>query len=238
MDTCQNCGSGFTPGQNYCGSCGQRRSVARLSIGHLSHEFLHALTHVDRSLFSLLLPVLVRPGYVTRDYVQGKRKRYFGPLAWVVVIGGLFSAEVVFSHFFAALASYQNPFVGFLERHVNITYLTQAPVLALYCRLLFWRGEFNFAEYLVLAAYTAGVRMLFFGLVIVPLVVLLRPIPSAALYGWLASMFLWVPYFGLATAQMCNGRRAVSWLKGSLAAALAQFTTAVLLSAVATLVQR
>ena len=44
-----------------------------------------------------------------------------------------------------------------LQRHVNVVFLIQVPVLALFCRLLFWRDGFNAAEFLVLAAYPQAV---------------------------------------------------------------------------------
>jgi Protein of unknown function (DUF3667) len=237
QDQCRNCGSGLTPQQRYCGGCGQKRGVERLTIVQLGHDFLHVLTHVDRGLFALLWPVLVRPGRVARDFIEGKRKRYFSPLAWLVIISGLFSAEVAVTGLYVFTPSYRTKFVDLLEHHVNVAFLIQVPVLAFYCRLLFRHGRFNIAEYLVLAAYTAGVRMLFFGLLLFPVVLLLRPGQTTVLYAISASALLWSLYFGFAAAQLDagEGSRPVSWLKGSLAALLATITTSAALSAVATL---
>ncbi len=152
LNHCQNCASALAPEQSYCGSCGQKCDVGRLTIKQLSHDLLHALIHVDRSVLSLLWPLLVRPGWVARDYVAGRRKRYFGPLAWLVVVVGLVSAEIAISGFHVVVPNNPNALVDLLERHVNLVFLIQVPVLALFCRLLFWKDGFNFAEFLVLVA--------------------------------------------------------------------------------------
>ncbi len=234
---CRNCGSAFTPEQRYCGNCGQKCNVDRLTIGQLAHDFLHALTHVDRTLLPLLWPVLVRPGRVARDFIEGRRKRYFGPLAWLVVLSGLFSAEVAVTGLYAFTPSYRPAFLDPLGHHINLVFVMQVPVLAFYCRVAFWQGRFNSAEYLVLASYTTGVRVLFSGLVLFPAVLLMQPGRRAVFSIVSASVVLWSLYFGLAVAQLYEGEggRTGYFLKGSLAALLASITVGIALSVLATL---
>ena len=237
MDQCRNCGSGLTLEQRYCGSCGQKRGFDRLTIPQLGHDFLHILTHLDRSLFPLFRPVLITPGRVARDFIEGKRKRYFGPLAWLVVISGLFAAEVAFTGLYAFTPNYRTAFMGLLEHHVNVVYLIQVPVFAFCCRIVFWNDRFNTAEYLVVAAYTTGVRLLFYGLVLFPVILFVRPSPAAVLDIVLGNVVFWSLYFGLAVAQLYAGKRIriAHWLKGSLAALLATVITSAALSLVSTL---
>jgi hypothetical protein len=203
---CLNCGSGLSPEQIYCGKCGQKCGAGRLTIRQLCHEFLHALTHVDRSVLSLLWPLLVRPGYVARDYIVGKRKRYFGPLSWLVVIVGLVSAEIALSGFHVVIADNPGALEDFLQRHVNVAFLIQVPVLALFCRILFWRDGFNSAEFLVLAAYAASVRTLLFGLVLVPLELIFHPGHAGQVYGAYVSLFVWFVYFWIRVIAAVRGR--------------------------------
>ncbi len=80
--------------QRFCGSCGQRTGLARLTMGQILHDFMHALTHADHSIFSLVKDLFVRPGHVAREYVEGKRKKYFGPFAFLVITVGLASLVV------------------------------------------------------------------------------------------------------------------------------------------------
>jgi hypothetical protein len=91
---CLNCDAALTQGDAYCAHCGQKAFVNRLTVREIVRDFLHELVHVDRSALSLVHMLLIRPGYVARDYVDGKRKRYFGPFAFLVVIVGIASAVI------------------------------------------------------------------------------------------------------------------------------------------------
>ena len=235
LNYCQNCGSALARGKNYCSHCGQEARTSRLTLTQLWHDLLHALTHVDRSVLSLLRPLLIWPGYVARDYVEGKRKRYFRPLSWLVVIVGLVSAEVVVSGFHVAIANNPSPLLNVLQRHVNLVFLFQVPLLALFCRLLFRRDGFNSAEFLVLAAYTVSVRTLFFGVVLVPLSSIFHPSPTAQVFAAYASFIVWAVYFGFAASQFSTGGRTVASFKGVLAAILTQAATQAMASFAATL---
>jgi hypothetical protein len=127
-----------------------------------------------------------------------------------------------------------NPVSDLLQRHANITFLIQVPVLALFCRLVFWRDGFNSAEFLVLAAYTVSMRTIFFGVVLVPLSGIFHP-SQAAMVGWAyATILAWIAYFGFATSQFVDGRRTVAAFKGVVAVALTQVVTQIALSSIAT----
>ena len=77
---CANCATVLASAQRYCGACGQRTGRARLTMRDIGHDFLHALTHVDQSILALVKALLLRPGHVAREYVEGKRKKYFAKL--------------------------------------------------------------------------------------------------------------------------------------------------------------
>ena len=94
---CLNCGVLLSENQNYCGQCGQKTRPLRLNLRDIATDLLHALLHVDRSVVSLIRQLAVRPGVVAREYVEGKRKRYFGPFAFLVIMVGLASALVAIS---------------------------------------------------------------------------------------------------------------------------------------------
>ena len=235
LNYCQNCGSELARNQNYCSHCGQEARTSRLTLTQLWHDLLHALTHLDRSVLSFLWPLLTKPGYVARDYVAGKRKRYFRPLSWLVVTVGLVSAEIVVSGFQVAIANNPSPLPNVLQSHVNLVFLFQVPLLALFCRLLFWRDGFNSAEFLVLAAYTVSVRTLFFGVVLVPLSSIFHPNHTEQVLAVYASFIVWAGYFGFAVSQFSTGGRTVASFKGVLAAILTQAATQSMASLAATL---
>ena len=66
---CLNCGTRLR-GQ-YCGICGQRSRSRLISIWQLLKEAFGDLLELDSRLWKTLLPLLIRPGQLTRDYLEG-----------------------------------------------------------------------------------------------------------------------------------------------------------------------
>ena len=75
---CRNCGAPLTA--KFCAACGQAGHVHR-SIGHVAHEFLHGITHLDGKAMKTLPKLALDPGGLTHDYVHGRRTRYIAPVA-------------------------------------------------------------------------------------------------------------------------------------------------------------
>ncbi len=75
---CSDCGK---PTQgNFCSHCGQPTHVHRTLL-HLGEELLHGVMHFDGRIWRTLPLLIVNPGRLTREWIQGKRTRYVSPLA-------------------------------------------------------------------------------------------------------------------------------------------------------------
>jgi hypothetical protein len=235
-DRCRNCDADVPLRQVYCGNCGQKYATERLTLHEIGHDLLHAFMHVDRSAFSLVRMLLSRPGTVALNYVQGKRKRYFGPFGFLVVVVAAASAVIVLTGFRAVSSDSPNAVADFLQSHINLLMFAEVPLLAAYSRLLDVRGRFNLAEHLVLAAYTSSMRVFFATLIVIPFWYVFRPSNPAAVA--LASLVIWALYFGFAASQFFPGRRALSWCRGFLTAVLASASMQGLIMLAASLFQR
>ncbi|HEY5641946.1 MAG TPA: DUF3667 domain-containing protein [Woeseiaceae bacterium] len=85
---CLNCGATLL-GQ-YCGNCGQRASSRLISIWELLRDAFGDLLDLDSRLWLTLKPLLIRPGRLTLDYLQGKRVRYMPPFRMYLVLSVVF----------------------------------------------------------------------------------------------------------------------------------------------------
>jgi len=217
---CLNCHAALAPAQRFCSECGQAAATRRLTVHDIGHALVHVFTHADHSVFSLARDLATRPGKVAREYVEGKRKKYFNPFTFAVVVVGVASlvlAATRFVDFNRGVPT--NPVTSFLQNHINLVILMQLPLLAMFSKLMFRRDKLFFAEHLVLAAYTSGFRSIFFTLCV---------IPAWLLFDWhypttvAAYVALWLTYFGIASAQFYQGNRWWLWLKGVTVGALTQ----------------
>lgn len=75
---CLNCASQLQGA--YCHVCGQQNLPPEETMGELLHELWDSLLNVNGKFFSSLLPLLTRPGFLTREYFLGRRARYYNPL--------------------------------------------------------------------------------------------------------------------------------------------------------------
>jgi hypothetical protein len=223
---CANCSAPLAAGQAWCGVCGQAAHAGqRLTLREIGHELLHALVHVDRSVLALLRDLVVRPGVVALDYVEGKRRKHYGPFAFLVVVVAFATAVVAISGFAVITTSEPNRVADFLQRHVNLLFFVQVPLMALACRLVAFNRRFNIAEYLVLSAYTSGLHMLVYALLVVPGWYLLRAQPRFAANLYNAYIPFWPLYFGYACAQFHAPKRWRWFAKGAGVIGIVFFTT-------------
>ena len=75
---CANCGTQLNGA--YCHACGQARHLHR-SLMHLIEEGLHGVLHFEAKGWRTLPLLIIRPGVLTRRYIDGQRTRYVSPLA-------------------------------------------------------------------------------------------------------------------------------------------------------------
>lgn len=238
---CLNCQQSLPASALFCPHCGQKTSTRRLSLHDIVHDAWHALTHTDHSVLALVAALLRRPGRVAAEYVAGRRKTWFNPFSFLIVVVGLASLAMAGSGFVNFVRpGMDNAATRFLQSHLNLLILLQVPLLAGFGRLLFARRGHNFAEWLVLAAYSSGLRSIFFTLGVAPLWWGLRQAGLAPSYPAALGLYLvvWLLYFSWATAQFLEPQWRWPLLLRALAVPLlSQLATIVLVSLLITLPQ-
>jgi hypothetical protein len=75
---CRNCGTTLTG--RYCAQCGQKAMPPDLTLREFLHETTHELTNWDGKVPTTLATLLLRPGRLTLDFLNGRRARWLSPL--------------------------------------------------------------------------------------------------------------------------------------------------------------
>ena len=75
---CLNCGAALTGA--FCAACGQAAHIHR-SFVSLGHDILHGVFHFDTKLWRTLPELVLRPGRLTRRYIDGERAKFISPMA-------------------------------------------------------------------------------------------------------------------------------------------------------------
>ena len=92
---CATCGTRYEG--NYCPRCGQSARIGRYSFKKALLLFLDVWGLGNRGMFRSIRDLILRPGYMIRDYLRGMQMAYFPPFKmfflllalWLVVDSGL-----------------------------------------------------------------------------------------------------------------------------------------------------
>ena len=92
---CATCGTHYEG--NYCPRCGQSARIGRYSFKKAILLFLDVWGLGNRGMFRSIRDLILRPGYMIRDYLRGMQMAYFPPFKmfflllalWLVVDSGL-----------------------------------------------------------------------------------------------------------------------------------------------------
>lgn len=166
---CSNCSNHYRG--HFCNNCGQK-AVHRITMPHLWHELWHAITHTDKGLLYLIKALFVNPGKVAREYiVAGKRKRYFSPFQYLIIIGTITTFIMANSHYLeknmealssgtqavsATQAALQQKINYYQQKYFTLIILFQLPFLSLATFWLYKKQGYNYAEHLTLHSFISG----------------------------------------------------------------------------------
>ncbi|MES1220487.1 MAG: DUF3667 domain-containing protein [Bacteroidota bacterium] len=102
---CLNCGT-IVQGR-FCHVCGQENIVPHESFWSMLHHFFADITHFDGKFFSSLFILIRKPGFLSSEYIHGRRNSYLNPVRMYV-----FTAAVFFTIFFAVFNSHDITITG------------------------------------------------------------------------------------------------------------------------------
>lgn len=191
MNACKNCESTLSENVAYCSSCGQPTHLHRLNGHFLVHEGIHYMTHADKGVLHLIRDLAVKRGVVAREYIEGKRRKYFSPFTFFMILGAIFAfasmlgesklpsdftnhASVVKITDPAEKAATISLFERrekayiFTRKYANLMAMASLPLTALVFWLFFWRRKYNYVEHLVAGMYMLGFCIVVYAVLILP----------------------------------------------------------------------
>ena len=174
---CKNCGQNFNG--NFCNNCGQNANVGKIDIKYLLQEIPNSIFQVNRGIFFTIIELFTRPGNSIREFLDGKRKKHFKPLAFVFLISTLYVLTAYLTDKYTFLGdgisgiadSLNNKETEysitvkilnwFAQNHAYATLLI-LPFFSLASYLTFIKSKYNYFEHLILNFYITGQQMVIY----------------------------------------------------------------------------
>ena len=95
---CLNCSTWMNTNDVYCPKCGQKRlDRDDMSFGHLVSDSFFDYFHFDSKLIDTIKPLLFNPGWLTGEFIKGRRKSFLEPFKLFLVISLIYFIVLPFS---------------------------------------------------------------------------------------------------------------------------------------------
>ncbi|HLK28998.1 MAG TPA: DUF3667 domain-containing protein [Puia sp.] len=85
---CLNCKANLIG--RYCHVCGQENLEPKETVWHLVNHFFQDVTHFDGKFFSTVKYLLTKPGFLSLEYMNGRRASYLNPIRMYVFTSAIF----------------------------------------------------------------------------------------------------------------------------------------------------
>ncbi|WP_299618700.1 DUF3667 domain-containing protein [uncultured Tenacibaculum sp.] len=167
---CKNCGTKVDG--KFCSNCGQKTNVGPINLAYVVDEINNSFFQLDRGFFFTIKRLSINPGDSIRDFIQGKRKNYFKPLTFVLILSTVYALlstllneQTVLGDLLSGWKSYKDG--STLDANATVLHqwfvknyaysiLLLLPVFSLASYLSFRKYEYNYLEHIVLNSFITG----------------------------------------------------------------------------------
>jgi hypothetical protein len=180
---CKNCDQKVE--HKYCAFCGQKTSVQPLSTSRIIKEISDNIFQINHGLFFSIKELTLRPAQSIENYLNGRRKQYFQPIAYAFTLATLFFIltklveqstfiDDLFEGFtlsaedrMSAVSDANTRVIAWLSNNYAYTTMLVAPIYALASFIAFSNNKRNYLEHLVVNLYVTGHQSLIYGIMAV-----------------------------------------------------------------------
>lgn len=107
---CLNCDQPLDKSEIYCHFCGQLNSTKKLSFDDFFTEFFAGIFAYDSRFYRTISALFLKPGKISKDYIEGKRQRYANPFRFYL------SASIIFFILWGLTSSSETPWLPSLDQ--------------------------------------------------------------------------------------------------------------------------
>lgn len=175
---CKNCGHSIDG--KFCGNCGQSSNIGRINFPNFINEVSESVFQINKGFFYTLRELFVRPGNSLKEFLNGKRKNHFKPIAYVLTLSTVY--------FLISQATNQNTWMDeaisgwingvnmdssgseipkiaiWFSKNYAYSTLLLLPVFSMASYLSFFKFGKNYLEHIVVNSYTTGQQAIFYSL--------------------------------------------------------------------------
>lgn len=168
---CLNCGTALQG--NFCAECGQPVSTGQISFEEAIRNFFGITFALEGPLWLTIWLLIVNPGKLFREYIGGKRKTYYKPVAFFILLTAAYLILRAMINFdpladesvktdmeeLAAISAKSGEVFRMMSANINNILFLLVFSIAIMLKL-FFRKRYNLAEYTSMALFIVGIYTL------------------------------------------------------------------------------
>jgi hypothetical protein len=167
--------------------------LERLSIHQIIHDGIHYFTHVDNGIWQLIRDLAIKRGHIAKEYIEGKRRKYFPPLNFFLLVAALFvfvlslqeipTAENILKEIPEQYAQKDTEkqqldieraerlatAITYINKYSNLLAMAALPLTSFIFWLFYKKSKYNYTEHLIAGMYMMGFFILFHSVVLLPI---------------------------------------------------------------------
>jgi hypothetical protein len=166
VSLCKNCTHTFEG--NFCANCGQKTNTKRLDWQYVYDELKYTFLHVNNGLLFTAKQLYIRPGYMVREFIEGKRVKHYKPILMVFVLAGIMGLALHYIKLENLISDYNtgSPEVTvktfrWISAHYTIVELLLLPIISLASWITFRKWGYNYIENVIINSFATSQRLLF-----------------------------------------------------------------------------
>ncbi|MBT8284566.1 MAG: DUF3667 domain-containing protein [Flavobacteriaceae bacterium] len=156
---------------NFCPRCGQRSGIHKVTFKETFQDLANNLFSINAPLLITIRDLILRPGVLLRSYLGGKRRTYYRPVSFFILMTVLY----IVIRSVIGFDPFRNSMIVVEEGGPDPTLLTEARnymlmninnflfvfvfTLALFLKLFFYK-RYSLAEYIAISFYLLGIYTL------------------------------------------------------------------------------
>lgn len=167
MLTCKNCQTGFDG--HYCPNCGQKYINKRFTLKDSISWAFHSIFNFDKGFFYTSKELLIRPGLVVKEFLDGITVRYAHPFRFIFIwatISALLSiytgtyemqneafSEIMQQEQSEAQAAFNEKVKEITKQYLSFLIMLSVPLFSIGSYFAFKKFKRNYAEHLILNSF-------------------------------------------------------------------------------------
>lgn len=166
---CKNCDTKLDASWRYCPSCGQEHKDRVMHFKQFLLDFLGDYFTFDSLIVRSVRPLLFDPGYLTNEFIAGRRVRYIPPLRLFIFISIIFFLLLGSVNQTTTIGSTEEE--EFLDAFFNVwfprIFFLLLPLFAFFLYLLFRKGNGNYLKHFIFSVHFHAFVFLLFTIMVV-----------------------------------------------------------------------